>query len=96
MAKTRRTLAERIANKKQELEELEGKERLQEIEKAVEEGRISDENQPEFNLLKRELASIRKVIKAATRADDGALAEQLEAFRSETAERMAELVTSDD
>jgi phage host-nuclease inhibitor protein Gam len=91
----RRTLQERIANKKQEVEELENKLKLQEVEKAFEEGRISDENEPEFKALKRELASLKKAFKAANRHGRTELAEQLEAFQGELTDEMGSLLTAE-
>lgn len=92
----RRTLEERIADEKAKLAELETKLNIKKIEEAADEGQVSEENQAEFKSLKRELASVKKVIKAADRHDATAVSEALSQFQSDLTAAMAELVNHDD
>lgn len=92
----RRTLEERIADEKAKLAELQEKLNIKKIEEAADDGQVSDENRAEFKALKRELTSVKKVIKAADRHNAEALSAALSEFQSELTAGMAELVNHDD
>lgn len=96
MPKTRRTLEERLADNQQIGEDIKDKIRLRDINAAVKEGKISEGNEPLFKLLKRELTSVKKAVKAAARHEREGLVQALEEFTSDIAESMASLVQPGD
>jgi len=92
----RRTLEERISDEKAKLADLENKLNVKKIEESFDEGHVDDENQAEFKVLKRELASIKKVVKAAERRGRSVVVATLSEFQKELTATMAELVNHDD
>lgn len=92
----RRTLEERIADEQQKLKELQDKLDLKKIQAAVDEGLVPDEDKVEFNQLKKEIASIKKVIKAADRHGRPQISNLMNVFLKDLTEAMTGLVTSAD
>lgn len=92
----RRTLEERIADEQQKLKELQDKLGLKKIQEAVDEGLVPDEDKVEFNHLKKEIASIKKVIKAADRHARPQISNLMNVFLKDLTEAMTGLVTSVD
>ena len=92
----RRTLEERIADEQQKLKELQDKLDLKKIQEAVDEGLVPEEDKVEFNQLKKEIASIKKVIKAADRHERPQISNLMNVFLKDLTEAMTGLVTSAD
>lgn len=92
----RRTLEERIADEQETLEGLKDKLRLKKIQEAVDGGLVSDEDQLEFSQLKKEIASVKKIIKAADRHERPQISNLMNAFLKDLTEAMTGLVSSVD
>ncbi len=92
----RRTLEERIDDEQKLLAELQAKLDLKKIEEAVHEGVVPEADRAEFRQLKKEVSSIKKVIKAAERHERPQIYNLMNVFRRELTEAMTGLVTSSD
>lgn len=92
----RRTLEERIADQRVKLQELEAKQNLEKVEQAIDQGDIEEEDKAEFKRLKKELASVKKVIKAAERHQRPQILSLMNIFRNEITGAMTGLVNTQD
>jgi len=90
----RRTLEERIADEQQKLKDLQDRLGLKKIQEAVDEGLVPDGDKLEFNQLKKEIASVKKVIKAAGRHERPQISNLMNVFLKDLTEAMTGLVTS--